>query len=68
MSKAKRAKFTVTVTPERSHHNQPFVQTESELIEARLEALADGLMKLTTFYTRVITSTAARLMSSIECL
>ncbi len=51
MFKPKSEQCTAGVTPERSPHNQPFVQTESELIEARLEALANGMIKLTNLYT-----------------
>ena len=51
MFKPKSEKCTASVTPEGSHHNQPFVQTNSELIEARLEEIATGMIKLTNLYT-----------------
>ena len=51
MAKPKRKQLTAGATKEKNCHNYPFVQTEGELIEAQLEAIADGLMKLTIFYT-----------------
>ena len=36
---------------EKPSPEKPFVQIEGEFTEAQLEAVADGLMKLTTFYT-----------------
>ena len=51
MSKPKPEKFTATVTPEKLRPQKPFVQIEGELTQAQLEAIADGLMKLTTLYT-----------------
>lgn len=54
MAQDKREPFTANTTTAKTRHDNPFVQTESELIEAQLEAIADGLMKLTTFYTSFI--------------
>ncbi len=51
MSRQKQEKLTVTTTLEKPRQHQPFVQVEGELTEAQLEAIADGLMKLTTLYT-----------------
>ena len=51
MAKDKVEPFTANTTKEKTRHDSPFVQTESELIEAQLEAIAEGLMKLTTFYS-----------------
>jgi predicted nucleotide-binding protein (sugar kinase/HSP70/actin superfamily) len=51
MAKPKRKQLTAGATKEKTRHNNPFVQAEAELIEAQLTAIADGLMKLTTFYT-----------------
>ena len=50
MAKNKLDKCSASLTPKQCH-DKPFIQAESELIEARLEAIADGLMKLTTLYT-----------------
>ena len=54
MAQDKLEPFTANTTTAKTHHDNLFVQTESELIEAQLEAIADGLMKLTTFYTSFI--------------
>ena len=54
MAKEKLEKFTANAAIEKTSHNHPFVQTESDLIEAQLEVLADELLKLTTFYTNFI--------------
>ena len=50
MFKPKRKKLTVSATPETTRPEKPFVQVEGKLTEAQLEAIADGLMKLTTLY------------------
>ena len=50
MSKQK-LKLLASTTPEKTCPQQPFVQVEGEFSEAQLEALADGLMKLTILYT-----------------
>ena len=42
MFKQQREKFTATVTSEKPHQQQPFVQVEGELTEAQLEAIAAG--------------------------
>lgn len=54
MTQDKLDTFTASVNLEITYHNQPFVQAKSELIETRLKEIADGLMKLTTFYTSFI--------------
>ena len=54
MAKDKLEKCTANATKEKIRHDNPFVQAEGELMEAQLEALADGLMQLTTFYTSLI--------------
>ena len=46
MSKPKRSKFTIAVTPEKSRPDKPFVQIEGELTEAQLEAIAAGGLNL----------------------
>ena len=51
MSKQKREKLTVSVTPEKPRQDQLFFQVEGKLTEEQLEAIADGLIKLTTLYT-----------------
>ena len=51
MSKPKPDKFTAGVTSEKTRQDKHFVQVEGKLIEAQLEAIADGLMKLTILYT-----------------
>ncbi len=51
MSKPKREKFIASVTPKNPRQDKPFVQVEEELTEAQLEAIIDGLMKLTALYT-----------------
>ncbi|MDJ0577741.1 MAG: hypothetical protein QNJ65_21600 [Xenococcaceae cyanobacterium MO_234.B1] len=51
MAKDKLEKCTANATKEKIRHDNPFVQAEGELMEAQLEALADGLMKLITLYT-----------------
>ena len=40
-----------TAIPEKLHQDKPFVQAEGELTQAQLEAIADGLMKLTILHT-----------------
>ena len=50
MFKPKRKKLTVSATPETTRLEKPFVQVEGKLTEGQLEAIADGLMKLTTLY------------------
>ena len=42
MSKQKREKLTATVTPEKPHQQQLFIQIEEELTKAQLEAIAAG--------------------------
>ena len=42
MSKQQREKFTATVTSEKPHQQQPFIQIEEELTKAQLEAIAAG--------------------------
>ena len=42
MSKQKRAKFTASLTPEKTCQEKPFVQVEVELTQAQLEAIAAG--------------------------
>ena len=54
MAQDKLKLFTTNPTTAKTRDDNPFVHTESELIEAQLEAIADGLMKLTTFYTSFI--------------
>ena len=54
MAQDKLEPFTAKITIAPTRQDNLFVQTESELIEAKLEEIADGLMKLTTFYTRFI--------------
>ena len=51
MSKQRREKCTASVTPKNPRQEKPFVQAQRELTQAQLEAIADGLMKLTTLYT-----------------
>ena len=51
MAKPKQEQLTAGTTNEKNCHNHPFVQAEDELIEAQLETIADGLRKLTIFYT-----------------
>ena len=51
MSKPKGEKLTATTTPKNPRQDKPFVQVEEELTEAQLEAIIDGLMKLTALYT-----------------
>ena len=40
-----------TAIPEKLRQEKPFFQVERKLTEAQLEAIADGLMKLTALYT-----------------
>ena len=42
MSKPKREKLAVTVTPEKTSQDKTFVQVEGKLTEAQLEAIAGG--------------------------
>ncbi len=42
MSKQKRAKLTVSITPEKPSLQKPLVQIEGKLTEAQLEAIAGG--------------------------
>ena len=46
MSKQKPEKLTASVTQEKNRPDKPFVQTEGELTQAQLEAIAGGRYSL----------------------
>ncbi len=54
MAQDKLELFTANPTTAKTHHDNSFVQTESDLIEAQLKAIVNELIKLTTFYPSFI--------------